>query len=183
MNRYLAIGVGAAAIIATSTAQAGRTTSFTDTARVVDVQPIVRTVRIEHPRRECWDEEVPRAAESHQNHNPGGMIVGGIVGGLMGHAIGRRVNKGRGRYAATAAGTLIGAAVGHSATEHKHRHASSNGYEYRERCRTYVDYTTEERVDGYWVTYLYQGEEFRTRMGRDPGDTIPVRVRVVPLTN
>jgi uncharacterized protein YcfJ len=181
MNKYLIASLSAAAIVVSTGSHAGRHAStFTDRARVVDVQPIVRTVRIEHPRRECWDEEVPRSARHRHDHNPGGMIVGGLIGGVVGHSLGRRINKGRGRYAATAAGTLIGAAVGHSATGHQHSDNAEPGY--RERCRTHVDYTTEERVDGYWVTYRYHGEEFRTRMAHDPGETLRVHVRVVPLT-
>lgn len=181
MKKYLIASFGAVAIAAGTAAHAGqRAGSFTDTAQVIDVEPIVRTVRIEHPRRECWDEEV-RHTVRHHDHNPGGMIVGGVIGGIVGHALGRRINKGRARTAATAAGTLIGAAVGHGAGAHGHHETREYGYE--ERCRTYVDYSSEERVDGYWVTYRYQGEEFRTRMRRDPGDTISVRVRIVPLTH
>lgn len=182
MNKYLIASLSAAAIVVSTGSHAGRhTATFTDRARVIDVEPIVRTVRIELPRRECWDEQVPRSARYDHSHNPGGMIVGGLIGGLVGHSLGRRVNKGRGRYAATAAGTLIGAAVGHSATGHQHAEPAEPGYV--ERCRTQVDYTTEERVDGYWVTYRYQGEEFRTRMAHDPGESLRVHVRVVPLTD
>jgi len=182
MNKYLIASLSAAAILATSGAHAGTHASgFTDRARVVDVEPIIRTVRIEHPRRECWDEEVRHSAQNHHDHSTGGMIVGGVVGGLVGHTLGRRINKGRGRHAATAVGTLIGAAVGHNAG--RRNHGEDTGRSYRERCRTHVDYTTEERVDGYWVTYRYQGEEFRTRMSRDPGESLRVHVRVVPLTD
>ncbi|MDH3450962.1 MAG: glycine zipper 2TM domain-containing protein [Gammaproteobacteria bacterium] len=182
MNKHLIASLSAAAIALTTASHAGqRAESFTDNAQVIDVEPIVRTVRIEHPRRECWDEEVRHSAHSHHGHNPGGMIVGGVIGGLVGNSLGRRINKGRGRYAATAVGTLIGAAVGQSAGEHHHRESGGNGY--REHCRAYVDYSTEERVQGYWVTYRYRGEEFRTRMAQQPGETLRVRVRVIPLTD
>ena len=181
MKKYLIASFSAAALAVSTASQAGqRAGSFTDSAEVIHVEPIVRTVRIEHPRRECWDEEVRHTVRSSHSHNPGGMIVGGVIGGLVGHALGRRINKGRGKHAATAVGTLVGAAVGQQAGAHAHH--ESRGYGYEEHCRTYVDYSTEERIQGYWVTYRYQGEEFRTRMRHDPGDTLSVRVRVVPLT-
>ncbi len=182
MNKYLIASLTATTFAVCSAAQAGQyPSSYTDRARVVDVEPIVRTVRVEHPRRECWDEEVRYSAHDHNHDAAGGMIVGGVIGGLVGHAVGRRINKGRGRHAATVAGTLIGAAVGHGAGGRGHRDHAGGGY--RERCTTHVDYSTEERVDGYWVTYRYKGEEFRTRMRRDPGDSLPVRVRVTPLAD
>ncbi len=182
MRKLLVTSLTATAIAVSGAAQAGRqASSFTDRARVVDVEPIVRTVRVEHPRRECWEEEERYSAHDQHNHSAGNMIVGGVIGGLVGHAVGRRINKGRGRHGAALAGTLIGAAVGHEAASHSHDGHAGGGY--RERCRTYVDYSTEERVDGYWVTYRYKGEEFRTRMRHQPGDTLPVRVRVIPLAD
>ena len=72
------------------------------------VEPIVRQVRIETPRRECYDDM--RYVES-PNPNVGAQtVLGGIIGGVLGHQIGH----GHGRDFATVAGAAIGAGVGYS---------------------------------------------------------------------
>jgi len=40
---------------------------------------------------------------------------------------------------------------------------------------------SEERLEGYDVTYRYDGEVYSTRTRNDPGDTIRVSVSVVPV--
>ncbi len=47
-------------------------------------------------------------------------------------------------------------------------------------CEIQTEYHNEERIDGYNVTYRYRGRHFTTRMKRDPGRRIRVRVRVEP---
>lgn len=158
---------------------ASKSATFYDRAPVVDVEPIKRTVRVAIPERECWEEEVHYsnagidAADAARN-----VFVGGVIGGVIGHQFGR----GRGKDAATLAGTLLGASIAHGHAKRKAR-----GHEYRvayeERCRVVNQYRTEERIDGYWVTYRYRGELFTTRTSYDPGDWIDVRVQVSPARN
>ena len=67
MNRVkLIAGVMIMALAYTQPSSADRygypaygTGSYTDMAEVLEVEPITRLVRVETPRRECWDEEVP----------------------------------------------------------------------------------------------------------------------------
>ncbi len=72
-------------------------------ARVVDVDPIVRQVRISEPRRECWTEtryddvSYTERVGPPAKANPGAMILGGIIGAALGNQIGH----GHGRRAAT----------------------------------------------------------------------------------
>jgi len=103
-----------------------------------------------------------------------GAVVGGIVGGVLGHQIG----SGRGNDAATAAGALIGA-----------NHAAANSYRsgrvverevIETRCETVRDARYESRLEGYDVTYRYQGRLYQTRTNYDPGKRIRVRVEVTP---
>ncbi len=172
-----ALAAFALALAVSGSAAAGHgARSFVDSAKVVDVEPIVRTVRVDSPRRECWDEEVQQRGASHAA-SAGSMIVGGAIGGLVGHQLGRRVDKGRGRHAAALVGTLIGAAVGHDSAAH----GGEPRVSYRERCRVYHDYQSEERIEGYRVTYRYKGEEFQTVMDEHPGKRIQVRVQVAPI--
>lgn len=144
-----------------------------DYAKVVRVEPIVRQVRVSVPQEECWEEDVPVYQRSHQSATP--MILGGIIGGVLGNTVG----KGHGRDAATVAGTILGGSVGRDIGHDRQRET-----EYRTaretRCRQVVDYRNEERIEGYWVTYRYQGEDYVTRMTNDPGPRIRVRVTVQP---
>lgn len=147
-----------------------------DDARVVAVEPIVRQVRVESPRRECWDEvrtEYPERTAHSGTAAP--MIIGGIIGG----AIGSQVGQGRGRDIATVAGTLIGASIGHDSATRSSRSAVPEE-RVVERCQTRYESSYRERVDGYRVTYEYQGREYTTRLPYDPGDRIRVQVAVSP---
>lgn len=153
--------------------------AFYDEARVMNVEPIKRIVHVSVPDRECWDEEVHYpgahvdAADAARN-----VFVGGIIGGIVGHQFG----SGRGKDAATLAGTLIGASIAHDRAK-KMRTAQDEYVAYEQRCRIVYQQRTEERVDGYWVTYRYQAETFRTRLPYDPGAYIRVRVRITPVHN
>ncbi len=168
-----------AAVLGLASAPAGAGPSpagrvYYDYARVIDVQPLYRTVRIPREERECWDERVA-VRERHGGDSYTPMVVGGIIGGVVGSHIG----KGRGRDAATVAGTLLGASIGRDiarADAHEDVH-----YTTETRCRVRKVYDEEERVDGYRVTYRYRGHTFVTRMPYEPGRRIRVRVRVTPV--
>ena len=144
-------------------------------ARVVNVEPIVRQVRVESPRRECWDET--RYVESRPHISEPGVggrtLLGGIIGGVIGHQIG----SGRGRDAATVAGSVIGASVGYDAAS---RRSSQVEEQVVQRCDVRYEREYEERIDGYRVTYEYNGREYDTRLPYDPGEKIRVRVAVAP---
>ena len=181
----LFVGILAVVITFIPVTQAGhrghksKGTTFYDRAPVVKVEPIKRMVQVSIPERECWEEEVHYsrpvidAADAARN-----VFIGGVIGGVIGHQFG----SGRGKDAATLAGTLIGASVAHG---HSKRKARGHQHEvaYEEHCRVVNQYHTEERIEGYWVTYRYQGELFTTRMPHDPGDWIDLRVQVSPTGN
>lgn len=46
------------------------------------------------------------------------------------------------------------------------------------QCRLVSSYRYEQRVEGYDVTYHYQGRIYTTRMPYDPGSRVPVRLDV-----
>ena len=155
-----------------------------DYARVVDVQPIMRQVSVETPVRECWEEtryrEYDHYDRRHRSGGAGGAIAGGIIGGVIGHQFG----SGRGNDAMTVLGTLIGAAVGSDSGRGHHSGRDHRGYSTEsypvERCDVRYETRLEERIDGYRVTYVYNGQRLTTRMPNDPGDRIRVRVSVRP---
>lgn len=159
-----------------------------DYAPVVDVVPVLRTVRVEQPRRECWHETTYETIHHGGGGYDGRVRTAGptIAGGVVGGVIGNQFGSGRGRDAMTLFGTLVGAAV---AAEHAHNRAvvSAPRHSYTEtrpvtveRCAVSTDVFEEQRLEGYDVTYLYAGRQFQTRTATPPGDRIRVRVDVQP---
>ena len=152
-----------------------------DYAKVVDVQPLTRQVRVSSPQRECWDETryddrdygAPRA-----RHAGGSTLLGAVIGA----AIGNQIGHGDGRRAATAAGAIIGAGIGNAQAGRR------NGYDQPpppraytvQRCETHYNEDVQERIDGYRVTYVYHGRRGVTQLPYKPGDRIRVRVDVSP---
>ncbi|HFD88100.1 MAG TPA: glycine zipper 2TM domain-containing protein [Gammaproteobacteria bacterium] len=151
--------------------------SFTDTARVVNVEPVYENVTTSHPERECWEEEVYYSDSGYDNHRDNtalNMIVGGALGGALGHNLGRHSDT------AKIAGAVIGSAIGYDASRrHGRKHRLHRGTE--ERCQTVYEKETHEKLDGYRVTWRYHGQTFTSRMNEDPGSKIRVRVRLTPL--
>jgi uncharacterized protein YcfJ len=149
-------------------------------ARVVDVQPLTRRIRVSTPQRECWDETRydDRGNGPLPRSSAGGALLGAVIGGVLGHQIGH----GRGRDAATAAGVVVGAAVGSKQAERRNGgYASAPQREYSvQRCETRYHDEWEERTDGYRVTYVYNGRRQVTELPYRPGDRIRVRVDVSP---
>jgi uncharacterized protein YcfJ len=147
-----------------------------DYARVLDVQPVVTRVRIEEPRRECWDEtryEDPRPRRGVA----GPMVLGGLIGG----AVGNQIGSGDGRRAATVAGAIIGTAIGHDVGERgRDRYADEPRAYTVQQCDTRYETRWDERVDGYDVAYEYAGRRYTTRLPYDPGRQLRVRVGVSP---
>jgi uncharacterized protein YcfJ len=169
----------------------GRPGFEADYARVIDVEPLRRRIRVTEPRRECFEETRyaeprPYAQRSEPRQAAGSMILGGILGA----AIGNQFGHGDGRRAATVAGALIGSAIGHDSA-----HPSSDAYGYRgrvddrtygggpytaQRCEVRYQERWEERIDGYHVTYEYNGRRYETQLPYDPGQKLRVRVDIQP---
>ena len=143
-------------------------------AHVVRAEPIYREVRVRETREVCEEVPVVERTRYRGGPDPGAVLFGAVIGGVIGHQFG----SGRGNDAATAAGAIIGA-----------NHAAANSYRngrvverevIEERCETVSPARYEERLDGYNVTYRYQGRLYHTRTASDPGRRIRVRVEVTP---
>ncbi len=145
-------------------------------ARVINVRPIYRQVKVSTPVRECWDEPVYHTGHG-QHKSAGGMLAGGLIGGIIGHQIG----KGRGNKVATAVGTLIGAQIGHEAVNGHQGHAKPELVGYEEHCATRHQVRYEEVIDGYDVTYKFRGRRYHIEMPYDPGKRIKIRVEFTPV--
>ncbi len=143
-----------------------------DYAQVIDVKPLIRTVRVEIPVRECYERPV-EARRDRRRGSLGRVLAGGIIGGV----IGRQFGDGSGRDAMTVLGSVVGAA---SASEENRREREPRIEKY---CETTYEYEERDRVEGFRVTYEYDGQTYTTRTETDPGDEIRVRVDVRPLVD
>lgn len=137
-----------------------------DYARVVDVDPIITRVAVSSPRRDCWYEDHEVAVQ--RSATP--TVLGAIIGGVIGHQIGNGPSRG----IATVAGAVLGASVGSDAAARDGRVETRSV----ERCESHSSREWEQRVDGYRVTYVYQGRQYSTVMSYDPGRQVQVRVGV-----
>lgn len=149
--------------------------AYVDHAKVLRVTPLTRRVKVETPRRECWQEMEHRTVSTApRTHTP--EIFGSIVGAVVGNQFG----SGRGKYAATAAGALLGGSIAHD-IKRKHRRHTYTESRPVERCKIVNDYRIDKRIVGYRVKYKYHGRIYRTRTNYDPGDHMRVNVSVVPI--
>ncbi len=138
--------------------------------RVIDVEPIIHYATVNEPRQECRDEYVRQQT---------GVAGPTAAGAVIGAAIGRQFGGGHGRDLATAAGAVAGGVIANQRAQRNH------GDDYREvpveRCWVVNDRVRERVVDGYNVTYVYQGRQYLTRTATPPGDRIQIAVDVRPV--
>jgi len=129
------------------------------------------------------------AYRAHHYRDEPPSAAAGLVGGLIGGVIGNQFGGGNGRTALT----LVGAAVGASIAQDHVRRSRHRQRGYREypplreghrvvrRCSESVQSRRVRGVQGYDVTYRYQGRTFHKFVNEHPGDTVRVHVEVEPL--
>jgi uncharacterized protein YcfJ len=138
-------------------------------ADVLRVDPIYRTVRVEHPQQQCYNTPVVR---EERHNSTAGTLLGAVVGGVLGSTIG----KGDGRKAATVAGAVAGGAIGNRAG------GTTQTYEGTQtQCQNVRSVSDERRIVGYDVEYRYRGDVYSSRLNYDPGDRLRVRISVSPV--
>ncbi len=147
--------------------------SYQETARVTHVEPLYTTVRVSVPQRECYERPQHRT-EYRQRESYTSTIAGGLIGGVLGNQFG----KGSGNTAMTIAGTLLGGSIGRDAGGYSSQ--MNSDYDRGEECHITERVHEEQRIDGYLVTYHYQGQTYTTEMDHYPGKRIPVNVSVEP---
>ena len=143
---------------------------------VIASYPVYQTVVREEPREQCHIEQFAQRHASGQSATP--AILGTIIGGALGNAVGSKKSNQR-------VGAVVGGVLGYSigkdvGRRHEQRHGDVR-YEEREVCSTVYERVEEERLTGYDVSYAYGGQTYKTRMNRDPGSTVRVRVQVEPI--
>ena len=172
MNKIEALAVVLASGIMSMAANAETRYEY---AQVVEANPIYQLVELSEPSEQCWQEEVIVERSSRGGSNTP-VVVSTIIGGAIGNAVGS--NKSNQRV-----GAVLGAVLGHSIGRDivRSNRRSSVDSEIVERCKTVYETVQEERLVGYQVTYLFDGEERTIRTETDPGEQIKLRVSVQPV--
>lgn len=172
MNRLTLTGI-LASLVALSVPTGSVLAAEYAWARVLEVQPVVRVVRVETPRRECRDVAVRHYGTNTGPTDPAGAAVAGaVIGGIIGNQFG----SGSGRRVATATGVVLGSKAFHRRAVRNARPVTR----LERRCDTYEEVREVERDGGYRVTYEYAGRAHVTHMNRYPGNRIRIRVSVQP---
>lgn len=154
------------------------TVAFAETnyavAPVVASHAIYEVVEVSVPSQQCWEEEIA-AQEGYNSRTP--LLISTIIGGAIGNAVGHSKSNKR-------VGAVVGAVLGHSIGRdimQNQARGRAGTVEIVQRCETVYQRLEEERLMGYQVTYLYNGEEFSIRTESDPGPEIQLRVDVQPM--
>jgi uncharacterized protein YcfJ len=184
MKRPTLLAIATLAALASGTASAE---TFTVDARVISSRPIVE--RIPVSREECWNEH-QRAYENRAvtRTDTGaaigpGTVLGAVVGGVIGHQFG---NSSGGRDRGTAAGAIVGGLVGNQVDRQNAAPPEQVTEVERvpvdrevKRCRTVEE--VREATVGFDVRYEYMGRKLATRVDRDPGRFLTLRVDLTPV--
>lgn len=143
-------------------------------ARVVDVEPLVRYVTVNRPHEECWNDVVRAPVR------PGAVAGTTAAGSIIGAAIGRQFGSGNDRDALTVAGAVAGGIVARNRALRNGAGATRDVAV--QRCEVVNDRVTEEVVDGYLVTYRLDGRNYTMRTDRHPGDYVELAVNARPAS-
>ncbi len=152
--------------------------STTIHAPVESVQPLVEVVTERIPYETCRTERV-RVVERRPNRGTTmPTLVGGLVGGTVGRVIGHNSSH---RGLITGVGAAVGAAVGHNSAIDSYGDPSREYYDTEEVCSVEYELRERERSNGYRVSYRFGDNIYTTHTHTEPGQSIPVRVRLEPL--
>lgn len=148
-------------------------------ADVVSVTPYFETVSVSVPRQDCDTVRTERVVPQERGFF-GKTEVQTVIGGVIGAAIGNQIGSGRGRDLATGIGGLGGAALGANNAKRQARRNARVVVDSRQVCRTVTDQRSEQRQNGYDVTYRYQGQLYTTRTEQRPGARLPIALEAKP---
>ncbi len=167
MDKSLIAGIGIGALAALGVAAvagnhfAQRTPEY---AQVIAVQPQNETIKT--PHEVCRNVNVVHRRAIQDENRLTGSVLGAVAGGVVGHQFG----GGHGRDIATVAGALAGGFAGNQAQAHLQ---NNDTYETsHRRCKT--EYSQEQRIKGYSVTYKIGDKQGVVTMDHKPGEVIPL---------
>lgn len=133
---------------------------------VTNVKPNYVVTEVRVPVNNCNQQLVPT------HRNGGGFTANNIIGGVIGGILGNQFGKGNGKTAITAIGAVTGAVVADN-----HFNSSNTYYEKRVVCNTTYRIQQKTFIDGYLVSYTFNGLNYTTRTAFRPyGNTLKLRV-------
>lgn len=160
-------------------------------------EPVAECTEVRHDRgyRDYHDDDYRSSERNHRyddhryrydrHDRTEGGVAAGIVGGLIGGLIGHQFGDGDGRKILTVAGAMLGASIARDhvrADSGRYPHHVSDTHIHDVRHCTESRRTRRVRgVNGYDVTYRYQGGVFHKWMETHPGEVVRVHVAVAPL--
>jgi uncharacterized protein YcfJ len=145
-------------------------------AEVLASEPIYETVSYAVPVEQCRQQTV--AYREPQSRSYTAPIVGAVIGGALGNAVGHSKKN---KKVGTAVGAVLGGTIGADIGRRNQAYSADVRYATEEMCSVVQEHRSEQRLSGYWVTYRYAGDTYRTRMNYDPGSALRVRVQVTPV--
>jgi uncharacterized protein YcfJ len=111
-----------------------------------------------------------------------GRNVATVLGGIVGAALGSKVGGGSARYSTAAIGSMVGGMAGREIyeTSQRNKQRKMPSVTVCDPIRDGDDrnYSSNESVSAYDVTYEYAGRRYTTRTDHHPGERIRVRVDV-----
>ena len=131
-----------------------------DAARVIDSQPVYAA---SGTREECWNPSQGRFEDRNATPRDSNRIAGTALGAIVGGVIGHQLGSGRGNDAATVGGALLGGLAGNQIERQRQDRDDLD----LSNCRTVA--TGDNTLQGYDVTYEYNGQQYTTRMASQPG--------------
>jgi len=169
---------------------------YRDYARVVRVDPVLADGGYRdtgNDRRRCRDTTTASTYYDNDGYgygdgrrqagSAGGRTAATIVGGIAGAVLGSKMGGGSGTYVTTTVGSMLGGMAGREIYNQSHTRNGTvrvcdpvpvrDGY-----SAATGDYG--DGIDGYDVTYEYNGRRYTRRMTYNPGDRLRVRVAVQP---
>ena len=138
-------------------------------ATVISADPVYTQVERRQPQQHCWNEQV----RVRGGQNTTGNILGGLIGGAIGNELGH--NKSNKKVGAVA-GAILGASIANDVQGNKHRQ-----YHSVERCSTTYNSYYEQQLNGYEVSYRYNGITYHSHFPHHPGKRVRVAVSVSPV--
>ena len=97
----------------------------------------------------------------------GDSLVGSIIGGVIGNQFG----SGNGKTAMTVLGTIVGSNIGNGTSK------QNGGSVKRTICDEVPVYERVKSINGYQVTYSFEGKHYTAFMQQDPGTHVTLRTR------
>ena len=146
----------------------------------VDVEksePIYKTIKVRVPYEEviskAYTVRVP-CGGSYVQKDKNSIGLDTVVGMGLGVALGNQIGHGNGQIAAKVVGGLLGAKIANSSRNSSYQTQYCNETRYKDEIVTRYDYTTQNKLQGYKNSFIYDGKTY-IKMSDHPLKKVRVR--------